>query len=214
MRLYLSSYKVGNHPERFLELLGDNKKVAVIRNAVDYAEPEDRRESVERAVGELKKIGLTDIEEVDLRNFFGREKELEERLKEFGGIWIAGGNVFVLKRTVEKSGFEPVIKKLLLEDSIVYAGYSAGACLAAPTLRGIEFVDDLTLAYRDGREDFSWGGLGLIPYSIAPHYRSNHHESERIEKTVEYFEKQKIPYKTLRDGEAIVIEGGKETLLT
>jgi dipeptidase E len=213
MRLYLSSYKIGNHPERFLKLLGDNKKVAVIRNAVDYAEPVARKESLGRVIEELKGIGLTDIEEIDLRNYFGKEKDLEEKLKEFSGVWVAGGNVFVLKQAVEKSGFEIVIKKLLVEDRIVYAGYSAGSCLATPTLKGIELVDDVALAYKDGVEDFTWDGLGLVPYSIAPHYRSDHHESERIEKTVEYFEKNKMPYRALRDGEVIVIENGKETVL-
>jgi dipeptidase E len=213
MRLYLSSYKTGHHPERFLELLGNNKKVAVIRNAVDYAEPTARKESLSRVVGELRRIGLTDIEEVDLRNYFGKEERLEEKLKEFGGVWIAGGNVFILKQAVEKSGFEFVIKKLLAEDRIVYAGYSAGSCLATPTLKGIELVDDVTLAYKDGKEDFKWEGLGLVPYSIAPHYRSDHHESGRIEKTVEFFEENKMPYKALRDGEVIVIEDGKEIVL-
>ena len=196
-----------------MRLLGNNKKIAVIRNAIDDAEPGVRKESVERVFQELKEIGLTDFEELDLRNYFGKEKELEKKLLNYGGIWIAGGNVFVLKRAVEKSGFEPIIKRLLAEDRIVYAGYSAGSVLATPTLKGIELVDDVTVAYKDDKEDFQWSGLGLVDYSIAPHYRSDHHESERIEKTVAYFKEKNLPFKTLRDGEVIVVDGKNESLL-
>lgn len=59
-----------------------------------------------------------------------------------------------------------------------------------------------------------WGGLGVLDYAVAPHYRSNHPESEDIEKCVEYFKANNIPYKTLHDGEAIVINGDQETLLS
>jgi len=35
-----------------------------------------------------------------------------------------------------------------------------------------------------------WAGLGLIPFCIAPHYRSDHPESALIDKSVEYFIRQ------------------------
>ena len=50
----------------------------------------------------------------------------------------------------------------------------------------------------------TWEGLGLLEYSIAPHYRSDHPESEAIETVVAYFEQHGIPYRALRDGEAII----------
>jgi dipeptidase E len=214
MRLYLSSYKVGKQPELLLRLCGDNKKVAVIRNAIDYAVPEARKESVDRAIQELKEIGLPDAEELDLRAYFGKSKELESKLENYGCVWITGGNVFVLKRAVERCGFDIAIKNLLTRDKLVYAGYSAGSVLAAPTLRGIELVDDVTLAYKDGKEDFEWNGLGLVPYSIAPHYKSDHPESAAVEKVVAYFEKNTMPYRALRDGEVIIVEGSSEKLLS
>ena len=37
-----------------------------------------------------------------------------------------------------------------------------------------------------------WEGLGFVEFSIAPHYRSEHPESEDIEKVVQYFEEKII----------------------
>jgi len=51
-----------------------------------------------------------------------------------------------------------------------------------------------------------WTGLGLIPFCIAPHYRSDHSESALIDKSVEYFIQQKIPFVALHDGEALILD--------
>jgi dipeptidase E len=51
-----------------------------------------------------------------------------------------------------------------------------------------------------------WEGLGIIDYVIVPHYKSDHPESEIMEEVVEYLIENKIPYKTLRDGEVIIVE--------
>lgn len=37
MKLYLSSYRLGNSPEKLIKLFGADKKVAVISNAMDFA---------------------------------------------------------------------------------------------------------------------------------------------------------------------------------
>ena len=120
-------------------------------------------------------------------------------------VWVRGGNTFLLKSIFEQSGFDTVIFDLLNQDKIVYGGYSAGIVILTPTLKGIELVDDLSLV--PDKYTFRWDGLGILPFSIAPHYRSDHPESEAIESVVEYFEKNNMPYKTLRDGQVIVVDG-------
>jgi dipeptidase E len=55
-------------------------------------------------------------------------------------------------------------------------------------------------------EEIIWEGLALINYCLAPHFRSNHPESELIEQTINYFLNNKILFKALRDGEVIIIE--------
>ncbi|MDQ6985333.1 MAG: hypothetical protein Q9M91_01745 [Candidatus Dojkabacteria bacterium] len=44
MKLYLSSYQLGDNPERLAELFSKNKKVGVIMNALDWSTDLDRVE--------------------------------------------------------------------------------------------------------------------------------------------------------------------------
>jgi len=212
MKLYLSSYKFGNHPEKLAELAGSNKKVAVIMNAVDYGDKERQHNNLLVQIEKLKELGF-DAEELDLRNYFGKKDELKEYLKGIGMVWIHGGNAFLLKRAFEQSNFDILIKEFVLNNQIVYAGFSAAVCVAVPTLRGTELVDDPNVVPEGYNKKFDWNGLGFIPYSVAVHYRSNHPESEAIEKEVEYFKENNMPYKTLQDGEVIIMENDKETVL-
>lgn len=69
-----------------------------------------------------------------------------------------------------------------------------------PTLQGLELVDDVQAVHEP-----IWDGLGLVKFSIAPHYRSDHPESESIEELVRYFSTESIPHRTLRDGQALVV---------
>ncbi len=124
-----------------------------------------------------------------------------------------GGNTFVLKRAYEQSGFDLIVKEMLTKDEIVYGGYSAGVVILSPSMKGLEIVDDPNIVPEGYTPEFNWNGLGLVNYSIAVHYRSDHPESALVEKEVEYLEKNNISYKTLRDGEVIVINGEKENIL-
>ena len=47
--------------------------------------------------------------------------------------------------------------------------------------------------------------FGLLNYSIAPHYKSNHFETKLVDKMVEYYKKNHIKFKTLCDGEVIIV---------
>lgn len=204
MRLYLSSYRLGNNPEVLTSMITGNKRAAIILNARDYFSIEDRESGRIEQTNELKKIGIT-AAELDLRNYFGRQHDLEKKLEQFDAVWIPGGNSFLLRHAMRESGFDTIIKNLLQEDKIVYAGYSAGIVVLCETLKGIEIVDDIKYVKEIYNTEPIWDGLGILPYSIAPHYKSNHPESELINELVEYFIKEKIPYKTLRDGDTIVI---------
>jgi len=46
-----------------------------------------------------------------------------------------------------------------------------------------------------------------VPFSLEPHYRSDHPEATAIEEVVAEYERLGLPYRTLRDGEAILAEG-------
>jgi len=51
-----------------------------------------------------------------------------------------------------------------------------------------------------------WEDLGLVDYSTAPHYKSDHPESTFIDTSVAYFVKNNMPFKTLRDGDVLILQ--------
>lgn len=212
MRLYLSSYKLGNQPEQMLPLIKGDKKTAIIMNAQDNVLPERRAERFQEEMDNLTSLGLQP-EELDLRTYFGKDDELEEHAKQFDYFWVRGGNVFLLRRAFRQSGFDRIISELLKDDKVAYGGFSAGVCVLAPSLHGIELVDPKDAVSESYDNEVIWDGLGLLNYAIAPHYKSDHPESADIDKCVDYFKANGIAYKTLRDGEAILIDGKKETFL-
>lgn len=213
MRLYLSSYKFGEHTDELVRLAGKNKRVAVIMNAVDFGDPDRAALSLDKQVTELRSLGF-EAEKLDLREYFSKSGLLEERMAHYAMVWVHGGNSFLLKRAYEQSGFDKILKKLLDEDEIIYAGFSAAIVVITPTLRGIEIVDDPNVVPEPYKKEIDLNGLGIIDYVVAVHYKSDHPESEQVDKYVAYCEKEGIPYKTLKDGEVIVVDGDTEKVLS
>ncbi|HET9841227.1 MAG TPA: Type 1 glutamine amidotransferase-like domain-containing protein [Nocardioides sp.] len=211
MRLFLSSYRMGAHPQEFAELRSGNNQVAVIMNATDEFDPSLRPKYYERERADLGAIGL-EATELDLRDFFGRNEQLATALGKFGLVWVTGGNSFVLRRAMRQSGFDTIGSSLVRSESLVYGGYSAGAVVATPTLRHIDLVDDPRVV-PDGYDPVViYDGMGYYSKSIAPHYRSDHPESELMEQSVERFVADGMPYQPLKDGQVIVISGDEERL--
>lgn len=207
MKFYLSSYKLGNEIAKLKELIpAENKKTAYISNALDFSDDLERRKKSEQSdIEQLKELNL-DIEIIDLRNYFNKQSDLKEELAKFGVIWVRGGNLFVLRQAMKLSGFDNILKNLIERSNILYGGYSAGVCVLAPTLKGMDLVDDPTAKPYGDKSKVIWDGLGILSYSIIPHYRSDHPESKNAEKAVEYMIENKILFKALKDGEVIIIE--------
>lgn len=206
MRLYLSSYRIGDRAGSLLALLGSGKRVAVISNALDNISETARsiyRDEVYDPHVELAALGLV-TEELDLRRYFGDASGLQRRLGDYDLVWVLGGNAFVLRRAMRLSGFDDVIVELLDRDAIAYGGFSAGAVVAAPSLRGFELMDDPGEVPNGYAPDPIWEGLGLIDHAIVPHYRSPHPESAAAELVVRHLSSQGLRYRALRDGEVIV----------
>jgi dipeptidase E len=145
--------------------------------------------------------------EVDLRDYFGGSGGLAEALENTGLIWISGGNAFLLRRAMRQSGFDSLIHELLAADRLVYAGFSAAACCAGPTLRGLEHVDDPEAEAEGYASGTVWEGLGLIDRNIAVHHRSDHPEAALIERTISFYRRHGMAHVALRDGQALVVDG-------
>lgn len=205
MRFYLSSYKLGKETEQLKGLLPWNKKTAYISNAGDpFTDLERRRQWEEGDIKDLSNLGL-EVEHLDLRQYFGQQDRLRDKISEFGVIWVSGGNLFVLRQAFKLSGFDEIVKELVSHTDILYGGYSAGACILAPTPRGIDIMDDLSAKPYGEEYETIWDGLGVIDYSIVPHYESDHPESEAASKVVAFMIENKMPFRALRDGEVIII---------
>ncbi len=197
-----------------VELAGSNKKVAFIKNAQDDKPFSERNFSTPEKKKMFEVAGFEDFEEIDLRNYFGNPELLREKLSPFGSVWCAGGNTFILRRAMAASGLDDILVERLKKDEILYGGWSAGACIAAPSLHGIEhgdrpYPDVVPENYPDKKTN--WEGLGLISFMIVPHYESDWFKQESDD-SIAYMKKHKISYKVLKDGQVITIDNDKETL--
>jgi dipeptidase E len=207
MRMYLSSYQLGPAARELDQLLGSRRRALVVANALDgYRDDLRRQRNIGRQERALAALGVR-CDELDLRAFFGRPEALRRALAEIDLLWVHGGNSFVLKRAFEQSGAEPLLAELLARDALVYGGFSAALMMVMPTLHGMERCDDPTIVPAGYRAEFRWEALGLLPYAVIPHYRSKHPEAALVENTVCYLREHALPYRTLRDGEALVVEG-------
>lgn len=205
MKLYLSSYKFGDNPKKLADLVGENKKIAIIPNALDvYTDAERRAQSLQHEKEGLTQIGLQP-EELDLRKFFAKPDELKKVLGGYGAVWVLGGNTFTLRRAYRASGMDTWLQENRGDKEFVYAGYSAGVCVLSPSLKGLETVDFPNLVPDGYDPKVIWEGIGLIDFAFAPHYKSNHPESEMVNDEVEYYTKKGIVFRTLHDGEVIIM---------
>ena len=141
VRMYLSSHRLGDHPEQLLTLLRTPGPVAVIANALDAAPAEIRARGVHDELAALRDLGLT-AEELDLRDYFPDHQRLADTLAGYQLVWMRGGNAFVLRYALARSGADQLLAELVRRDALVWAGYSAGCCVLAPSLGGLELMVD------------------------------------------------------------------------
>lgn len=202
MRLFLASSRPGPGSRELADLVAPGARVAVVANAVDNLPDFPRPQWVDEERQMLATVGLSAFE-LDLRLCYQRPATLGSALKELDLVWITGGNAFVLRDALRRSHLDRLLTTRVTDGSLAYGGYSAGACVAGPTLRGLELVDDVSAVARP-----VWDGLGLVDFCIAPHHGSSHPEREAIQQLVDYFLDTGLTHRTLRDGEAIVVRDG------
>lgn len=135
----------------------------MIENYIQYASGYNKDnidlKDIEKAINDIQKIDdehgafwvsvITDDENVietdkylDLKNYFGKKAELRLKLENLDGIWVCGGNTFILRLAMKISGFDEIFKELLERKHFFYGGYSAGICILCDSLKYIEQVDD------------------------------------------------------------------------
>ena len=167
MRLYLSSYRLGDRFDELVAAAGAGARAAVIANAVDLIPIEDRLAYARTGfdpVGRFRTHGL-DADELDLRAFFGKPAALAAALADVRLVWANGGNAFLLRRAMRQSGLDEILKRRVPAGELIYGGWSAGA-VVRDTRRVYVVVIPGSLSF-DGLNDvsltISWPGAGR-PY--------------------------------------------------
>ncbi len=209
MRLYLASDRVDARFGDLLRLVGSGARVAVVSNAVDFIAPDDRAAYARQVfdpVANFRDQGL-EADDLDLRSYFRRPEALLEALQNVQLIWAVGGNAFLLRRAMRQSGFDAIAPGLIWSEQLVYGGWSAGACVAGPCLRGLELMDDPEVLAEGYDPEPVWEGLGLVDAAIVPHYQSDHPEADAAEAVAAWMRDNKIPHRTLRDGDVLIQNG-------
>ncbi|MGW0019714.1 Type 1 glutamine amidotransferase-like domain-containing protein [Rhodococcus sp. NPDC003382] len=205
MRLFLSSYRFGADPAALLRVTGPPGPLAVIANAADSWPAQARQSSLNSEFGPLRELGFDPVE-VDLRDHVGAPESLRARLSEFRVVWVRGGNTFVLRAQLARSGGDTVLTDLVRSGALAYAGYSAGACVVTPTLRGVEFSDDPGEVEPTCGIAPQWDGLGLVDFAIVPHVGGSPLDNGGSRRAVDLLTRNGIAFRALTDDDTIVVD--------
>lgn len=154
-------------------------------------------EWLEEYRNQLRRQGITNIEDVDLKD--KTEEELEKILFGKDIIFVSGGNTFYLMYYAGESGFDKIVHKFL-EKGGIYVGASAGSIAACPVIdsAGWEPGDENRVDLTDLK------GLGLVPILIHPHFNETQREDmESKTKQTNY------PIIAITDEQAILVNNGE-----
>ena len=124
-------------------------------------------------------------------------------LAEVPAVFVGGGNTFRLLDALQTSGLLDVLRHRARDD-LVYSGASAGANIAAPTIRTTNAMPIV--------EPASFASLGLIGFQINPHYLdpqpgSEHMGETRQQRLEEFLEANDVPVVGLREGAWLRVVG-------
>lgn len=126
-----------------------------------------------------------------------------EAVKMAKGIFIGGGNTFVLVHQLYKNKLVEVIKEVVL-DGTPYFGTSAGSNICGLT---IGTTNDMPIIYPPSFKTF-----GFVPFNINPHYldpdtKSKHMGETRATRIKEFHKFNTQPVVGLREGSWLQVKG-------
>lgn len=206
-KLFLTSVAINDAQAAALaKLVGKQPgaiKVALIENAADpYPEPKPWVAQARKAIQEH---GF-DVEVIDLNKYKEDLISLVQVLRAKHVIWFGGGNSFYLNWLLHSTHVDEMLKRLV-KKGVVYAGGSAGAIVAGPTLKYFEAVDDPLQA-----EEVYPEGLNFTDVVVVPHMDNDKYAklTDRINQSL-----TRAGYKTvpLRDDQALLIDGDAQQVI-
>lgn len=131
-----------------------------------------------------------------------------EALKNARGIFVGGGNTFLLVHQLYANNLMQTLKEIVLKGT-PYLGTSAGANITGKTM---QTTNDMPIIYPQ-----SFKTLELVPFNINPHYidsdTTSKHMGETRETRISEFHKfNSIPVIGLREGSWIHVTGDEVVL--
>jgi dipeptidase E len=189
-----------DHAEQeILDVLGDVKRVLFVPFAL-Y----DRDAYAAQARARFEAMGYT----LDSVHEASEASSAAGKVDEAEAIFIGGGNTFRLLDSLYKFELLKPIRRRVAA-GMLYMGSSAGAVVAAPT---IKTTNDMPIV-----EPPSFNSLGLISFQINAHYldpdpNSTHMGETREVRLNQFLEDNETPIVGLREGCMIRVEHGTHTL--
>ena len=199
MKLLLTSAGLSNPSitkalERLLGKSTKGAKLAFIPTAANV-ESGDKSWMIED-LNNFQKAGF----QVDIVDISAVPKDIWlPRLQEAEILFLGGGNTFHLMHWIKQSGLQDELPTLL--KTRIYAGISAGSCIAGPTIyNSVQnlFDEKYELEIKDG--------LGLVNFQIIPHLNSPYFEKIRKENLEEASKDLKEPVYAIDDNSAILVD--------
>lgn len=174
----------------FISLLSKNKKVLYIPIAKKTRPLEECLEWIKKC---LNAFGFNNIKM--WANLKG--KKIED-VKDFGAIYIGGGNTYSLLKDLKEMGFIDILREYIKKGGVVYGG-SAGAAILGKNIITVSFLDDNKVNLKD------LNALNLIKdYCICCHYEKSH--DQKIKNIIDKF---KIKAIALPEGCGLYVEDNK-----
>lgn len=203
MKLFLTSAGLNNKKivKAFNDLVGlpNNKiNIAFIPTASNV-EKGDKGWLIDD-YSNLKKQKYNSVDIVDISSV--PQNIWKPRLEEANVLFLGGGNTFHLMHWVKKSGLQDLLPRLL--KTRVYAGISAGSCIAGPTI--YNSVQNLFGEKYDLKIEKS---LGLVNFQFIPHLNSPYFTKIRVKNLKETAKDLIEPVYAVDDNTAVVINEDK-----
>ena len=146
-----------------------------------------------------------DLQEVDIKN--KSKEQIYNELKDFDVIYLSGGNAFYLLQEANKCGLKEVLEKLL-EQGKIYAGGSAGAAIAGPSIDPLKTVDNPA----EASELHDYRAFGFVDFTVLPHFDSKKYNS-KFREILKKYNNTGLKLQPLNNNQAVFIRGSKVRII-
>ncbi|RJO60518.1 hypothetical protein C4544_04925 [candidate division WS5 bacterium] len=210
MKLLLTSTGITNQTIRdeLIRLVGKpltEMVVAYIPTAVNAARPTDKRWMIEN----LKRLDQLKVGKIDILDFSAIPKDLWlPRLEQSDALFVEGGNTYHLLYSMKKAGLDQILKNLPKDK--VYIGSSAGS-----VIMGEKVVTMAPRKYSEEIPEFEGDdGLGLVDFSLRPHFYRADRPDFTDDKIQELAEEFNGIFYAIDDETAISVDGDEVKVIS